>query len=217
MNARSAALACAGLLSLAACTGTPSTPDPSEPVPSSSATTVTGSPSASTGATSARPSATPTGTVSKLPEVVVLSGTAIGTLPLGTAPAARVDPVISDRLGKVKAGQPELCRVDGERIALAVVEHTWPGFTVRYGSSGGAAVAMGWAVDLTNIPDGFQLDRHLPWQPTFASLKRLHGVDFGTEAGVQYAELTQERITYSAPVGAAKPDTVAGGPRLSCG
>lgn len=216
MNVRLTVLACVGLLSLGACTAQAS---PSSP-PQTASTSVGGTPDASPTSSAGRtPSATQTATSapSKLPEVVVLSGTAIGTLPLGTAPAARVDPVISDRLGKVKAGQPELCHVDGERIALAVVEHTWPGFTVRYGSSGGAAVAMGWAVDLTNIPDGFQLDRHLPWQPTFASLKRLHGVDFGTEAGVQYAELTQERITYSAPVGAAKPDTIAGGPRLSCG
>ena len=218
MTARLAALALTGLLPLAACTGPApepaATPDAATAAPDTTTASATGTPTASPSG-----SATPTtgGQAPALPAVVVLSGTAIGNLPLGKAPAATVDPLIAKRLGKAKVGQPELCTSETERTPLATVVHSWPGFAVRYGSSGGAAVAIGWTVDLTDPPDGFDLDAQLPWRPTFAALKRGDGVVTGTEAGVRYAELPGERVTYSGPASAARPDTLTGGPRLTCG
>ena len=218
MNARLAALALAGLLPLAACTATPASTSPTVPstavgstaTPGASASTAEGSPSAPA-------TASASGTPSTLPAVVVLSGTAIGNLPLGKAPASTVDPLVVKRLGKAKVAQPELCTSATERTPLATVEHSWPGFAVRYGSSGGAAVAIAWTVDLTDIPDGFALDARLPWRPTYTALKRVDGITFSTESGVRYAELPTERITWSGPASAARPDTVTGGNRLTCG
>ncbi len=221
MNTRLAALALVGLLPLAACTSpAPATsPTPVTTVPSGSTTTATtAAPTAGTsGSASATASPTSTGAPTALPAVVVLSGTAIGNLPLGEAPAKTVDPLIVKRLGKAKVGEPELCRSELERTPMATVEHSWPGFAVRYGSSGGAAVAIAWTVDLTDVPDGFELDARLPWRPTFAALEHLDGVVTSTEAGVRYAELPDEKITWSGPASAARPDTLAGGTRLTCG
>lgn len=216
MKTRVAAFVAVCLLPLAACTSPVPSPTstPSTTAPSGGAATTTTSPG-----TSPTPSASPTsgGKPSALPAVVVLSGTAIGNLPLGKAPATVVDPLVVARLGKAKVGPPELCRSATDRAALATVEHSWPGFAVRYGSSGSAAVAIGWTVDLTDVPDGFELDARLPWRPTFSALKHLDGVEFSTESGVQYAELPRERITWAGPVAAARPDTLEGGTRLTCG
>jgi len=213
VKTRVAALVAVCLVPLAACTSPAPSPTstPSTTVPSGSAATTTtpgNSPTPSASATSGgRPSA--------LPAVVVLSGTAIGNLPLGKAPATVVDPLVVARLGKAKVSQPELCRSATDRTALATVEHSWPGFAVRYGSSGSAAI--GWTVDLTDVPEGFELDARLPWRPTFSALKHLDGVEFSTESGVRHAELPRERITWSGPVAAARPDTLEGGTRLACG
>ena len=216
MKNRVAALIAVCLVPLAACTSPAPSPTsvPSTTVPSGSATTTTATPD-----NSPTPSASPTsgGRPSALPAVVVLSGTAIGNLPLGKAPATVVDPLVVARLGKAKVGQPELCRSATDRTALATVAHSWPGFAVRYGSSGSAAVAIGWTVDLTDVPDGFELDARLPWRAPRFALQHPGGGVVSTESGVRYAELPRGRIPWSGPVAAARPDTLVGGTRLTCG
>ena len=214
MRARIAATACLGLCALAACS--PAAPPLTTPTASAS---VTGPESATTPTVPVSPSPGPgSGTVSgrptESPALVVLTGTSIGDFRLGLAKMTKVDAMIDDRLGKPAVGQPQLCQGDS-RGQLAVIDHSWPGLTVRYGSSGGTAVAVGWVVDVGGVPDGFPLGDQLAWRPTFASLKR-GGAQFSTANGEQHALLRREQVTYSGPVGAARPDTVAGGPTLTC-
>lgn len=221
MNARFAALACAGLWTLAACTGaSPAGSSPigaGTPTATVAPTTTTNAPPSSTPATtpSDSPPAASTGTPNG-PAVIVLSGTEIGGQALGHAPVSRVDPLVVARLGRAKTGQPLLCASDGDRSQLAVIDHHWPGLTVRYGSGGAAAVAIGWSVDLAHIPDGFRLAGGLEWRPPFAVLTRLAGVSVSTRGGTQLATLSGKAITWSGPVGASRPDVVSGGPILAC-
>jgi hypothetical protein len=148
--------------------------------------------------------------------VVVLSGTEIGGQSLGHAPVSRVDPIMAARLGRPKTGQPLLCESDGDRGQLAVIDHSWPGLTVRYGSGGAAAVAIGWSVDLAHVPDGFRLAGGLEWRPPFAVLTRLAGVTVTTSGGRRLATLSGKAITWSGPAGSSRPDVVSGGPILTC-
>lgn len=215
MAARAVALV-AALCLLAGCTPDPSPPDvaatsgrPASVVPTT-ATTPTGTPSATASADESAPSSTATP-----PKLIVLSGTSIGGRPLGHAELKSVDPMLVERLGEAKVGQPQLCRA-GTRDATAVVDHSWKGLTVRYASTGGAAVAIAWTVDPARVPDGFELVDGLPWAPTFATLKAMPGVRLSTDAGRARASLTSQGITWSGPAGSKRPDTVAGGTDLSC-
>ncbi|MCA0295950.1 MAG: hypothetical protein LCH96_11720 [Actinobacteria bacterium] len=214
MRARAAALAAVGLsVLLAGCTpvGTPSAG------PGSTSATA-GTPSASATATSPATTPTPTSTTatSAAPERIVLSGTSIGGQPLGHADVKAVDALIVAELGEATVGQPQLCEA-GTRGSTAVVDHTWKGLTVRYGSTGAAAVAIAWTVDPSRVPDGFALVDGLPWAPTFATLEKMPGVQVSTGAGRTRAALSRLSITWSGPTGATRPDTVAGGVELSCG
>jgi hypothetical protein len=218
MGARAIALAVAALCLLAGCT--PDAAPPPNPAPvgtssSTAATTESATPSdtASAGATTRATAPASTPTTEKL---IVLSGTSIGGRPLGHAELKSVDRMLVDRLGTSKTGQPQLCRADGGRATMAVIDHTWPGLTVRYGSSGAVAVAIAWTVDLDRVPEGFQLDGGLPWQPTFAALEEMPGVTTTTTGDVQHARLTRLRVTWSGPAGASRPDTVTGGADISC-
>ena len=146
----------------------------------------------------------------------MLSGTAIAGRPLGRARLATVEPVLVGRLGKARLGEPQLCEVDGTTAPLAVVQHRWPGFTVSYGSSGGTAVAIAWTVSLDKVPDGFTLADGATWRPGFAELRRRPGAEATTVDGRLSVRLPVQRLAFSGPAGASRPDTAAGGVQLRC-
>jgi hypothetical protein len=147
--------------------------------------------------------------------VLTLSGTAIGDRPLGSTPASQLEPAIVARLGKPTMGRTQLCTLAGQRNRFALNDHVFGGLTVHYAHSGTAAAAIGWAVALDHVPDGFRLVDRLPWRPSFAELEAAGGA-VELDAGVRTARLAGRAIRYTGPAGAARPDTVNGGPELSC-
>ncbi len=217
MKTRIAALGCASVLALVGCTLPATAPGPAAPTSAgSNLPDASVGPSAAPSTGPATPTAGGTRQPRQQPPSITLAGDAIAGRPLGTTPFVRVEPLIESRLGRAKAGRPELCRLDGERSPLVVVDHNWPGLTIHAGRRGSATVALSWRVDLSNIPDGFRLADRLPWQPTFASLQASEGVELSTRDGIRSARLENTAITYSGPDGARSPDTVAGGPGLAC-
>jgi hypothetical protein len=147
---------------------------------------------------------------------LILSGTAIGDYPLGATPQNRLEPDLVSRLGKPRIGPTQLCQLAGHRNRFALVDHSWSGLTVHYGRSGAATIAIGWEVALDRVPDGVRLADRLPWSPTFADLAASDGVEVASSAGVKIARLTGRAVSYTGEVGAPSPDTVHGGPELTC-
>ena len=216
MTTRLAAAAFLGACVLAGCAAAP--PDP-QPTAASSTASVTGTPPGGPGSpapATATPGPTATPVPPRPPAALLLSGTAIGGLPLGDVPAAELDPMLVARFGRASRGEPLLCRTAGEAALLGVVDHAWASLRVQYARTGGAAVAIAWSVDLTDVPDGVALAGRLPWRPTFAQLERLDGVEVGTVAGVRTAWLARARLAWSGPARASRPDTLSGGPLLRC-
>lgn len=220
MRNRIVALALAAAWTLAGCTTPAPTPAPGATVgtgtapagttaPAATATPTTSSPTAATGSPSPSGGATSQGPI-------VLSGTSIGGRQLGRAGVAEVNPMLVAKLGRAKVADPQLCESADDRSQLAVVDHSWPGLTVRYGSSGGAAVAVGWTVDLARIPEGVRLADGLAWRPAFATLERLPDVETDTADGRRTVTLTRRHLSWSGPAGATRPDTLSGGAILAC-
>jgi len=206
-----------GLL-LTGCTG-PAEPTIAPPTPSPASTgapapAVTPAPTVSATPT-ARPSGAGTATGAPALPVLTLSGTAIGGRPLGSTPVNHLEPELVARLGKPAVGPTRLCQLTGERNRFALVDHVFGGLTVHYGRSGQTTVAIGWAVALDRVPGGFRLVDRLPWRPTFAELKAAGGT-VQQDAGVRTVSVAGRAIRYTGPVGEARPDTVRGGPELTC-
>jgi hypothetical protein len=209
-----ARLAIVGLsLVLAACTAPTQAPMAPASTQNSPSAFVPATPPGST-------AAGPTPSVARTPSAgrteLILSGTAIGDLPLGAAPQSLLEPDLVSRLGKPKAGPTQVCQLAGDRNRFALFDHSWSGFTVHYGRRAGATIAIGWAVALDRVPDGLTLVDRLPWRPTFADLAGSDGVEVESSAGVKTARLTGRAISYTGQVGAPSPDTVTGGPELAC-
>lgn len=206
-----------GVVVLAGCTGPLAAPSPPITAPATNPATAsavtpsatrTGPAPTSGGTPSA--SSTPTGR-----PVLTLSGTVIADRPLGGVPLARLEPLLVARLGKARVGRTQLCRLAGERSQVAVIDHSFGGLTVHYGRRGTATLAMAWTVHLDRVPAGFQLADRLPWRPAFAELEA-DGVAVSTGSGLRTARLEGRAITYSGDAGATRPDTVEGGPELTC-
>ncbi len=222
MRARAAVLAAAGMCALASCT--PAAPafvaspagvtSPAGAEPAAAGSTAA---QASAGTPSAHETTTTETSTTPPPKLVILSGTSIGDRPLGRAGIKTVDPILAERLGEARIGRPQLCRADGDPTALAVIDHSWPGLTVHYGSSGTTPVAIGWAVSLAQVPEGFQLSDGLTWTATFTQLSAMRGAAVTTTGGVERVQLTRLRITYTGPAGARRPDTITGGTVITCG
>lgn len=212
MKARLAIAALA--LALTGCTG--ATVTPTTPATASPSTRTSGA--ATTSATpvpTETPSASPTPTVTAQP-LLTLGGKAIGDRPLGSTPQSLLEPDLVARLGKPKVGATQLCQLAGDRNRFALVDHAWGGLTVHYGRRAAANLAIGWEVALDRVPDGLRLVDRLPWRPTFAALAASDGVEVASTGGVKRARLTGRAISYTGEVGASSPDTVHGGPELTC-
>jgi hypothetical protein len=147
---------------------------------------------------------------------LILSGTAVGAFPLGATQQSLLERDLVARLGKPRTGPTKLCQLAGERNRFAVLDHSWSGLTVHYGRRGTATVAVSWEVALDRVPDGVKLVDRLPWRPTFAELAASNGVYVEAGAGVKTARLTGRAISYTGPVEGSRPDTVRGGPDLTC-
>ncbi|HEY3339813.1 MAG TPA: hypothetical protein VGK18_15025 [Propionicimonas sp.] len=211
MKARLALVALAVVVT--GCTGPaldPTTPAPTTPV----AVQTTPATTPASTATTPEPGESRTPVAGRT--TLILGGTAIGDRPLGATPQSLLDPDLDARLGKPKVGRTQLCQLAGERDRFAVVDHSWSGLTVHYGRIDGATVAIGWQVALDRVPDGVRLVDRLPWRPTFAELAASDGVDVESSAGVKTARLSGRAIGYSGPAGTPSPDTVTGGPELTC-
>jgi hypothetical protein len=183
---------------------TPSSPAPTQTSASPSGTATSPTP----GVTSSTPVAGRTD--------LVLSGTTIGDRLLGATPQSVLEADLVARLGKPKLGRTQLCQLAGEQSRFAVMDHSWGGLTVHYRRSGSDSIAISWEVTLDRVPDHLALADRLPWRPTFAELASGDGVEVTSSAGVRTARLTGRAISYAGEAGAARPDTVSGGPELAC-
>ncbi len=198
------------------CTGPAQAPVPPAPTTGPSTAATDAAPTTSPGATTGSPTPTTSRTPVAGPAELILSGTAIGDRPLGATPQSLLDPDLVARFGKPKVGRTQLCQLAGGRNRFGVEDHSWTGLTVYYGHRGGATIAISWQVALDRVPDGARLVDRLPWRPTFAALAASDGVEVQSSAGVKTARLSGRAVSYTGPVGTAKPDVVTGGPELTC-
>lgn len=212
-----AALACAGLVTLVACTETAAPTTPGTPPIAPSVTTSAPSATASTAPPTATPGAgTPTGGGSPTaPGSIVLTGDTVAGRPLGRARLSVVEPILTARLGDGEVGRVQLCESPGSRAPISVVDHRWSGLSMRTTKPAEETIVIGWRMAVDEVPDGVVLGNRLAWAPTFDALRR-SGADVTTRDGYRSATLRREAITYSGRADAARPDTVTGGPVLTC-